>query len=84
MLAVIVAPIAIVLLVPVIISQIIPPIVDAFALPFSFFFVMFGINIDENKYEFDRRNGDEEDATGDVNDACKNPCPSGDLLSPEK
>ena len=74
----ILAPLTVILLFPIIISQIIPSIVDTFALPFSFFFVMFGINIDEDKYEFDRRNGDEEDAFGDKVEACECKCTSND------
>ena len=51
--------VASVALTPFVIGQVLPPIIDNFALPFTFFFAMFGINIDENKYEFDREKGDE-------------------------
>ena len=50
-----------IILIPVVLGQIIPPIVDDFALPFSFFLVMLGVHVDQNKYEFDRESGDEED-----------------------
>ena len=59
--AFILAPIIGILQLPLFIGQIIPPIVDTFALPFSFFFVMFGINIDDDKYEFDRENVEGDD-----------------------
>ena len=46
--------------IPFVIGQILPPIIDNFALPFTFFFAMFGVNIDDNKYEFDKEKGDED------------------------
>lgn len=46
-------------LLPFAVGQILPPIIDNFALQFTFFFAMFGINIDENQFEFDREKGDE-------------------------
>lgn len=42
----VIAPVTVIVLFPLVIGQIIPPVIDMFALPFSFFFVMFGINID--------------------------------------
>lgn len=43
-------------LIPFVIGYALPSIIDNFALPFTFFFAILGINIDENKYERDGEN----------------------------
>ena len=53
-------------LLPFTVGQILPPIIDNFALPFTFFFAMFGINIDENQFEFDREKGDENNLDDEI------------------
>lgn len=51
----------IVLSLAIMFGQIIPPIIDSFALPFSFFFSMFGVNVNGELFELDNVNNDERD-----------------------
>ena len=40
-------------------------------MPFSFFFVMLGINIDRSKFEFDSESGNEENVKLHNNISCR-------------
>ena len=62
---------SIIVLIPGILGQVIPSIIDDFAMPFSFFFVMLGINIDRSKFEFDSESGNEENVKLHNNISCR-------------